>query len=294
MTAAKPEPPATLAGALAALQAAMPVIGKHGKADTGKYVYHYAPGEDITPKLYPLMAPLGLSFTAAPTFIADGHGGPRFVLDYRLWHVSGESTGGHYPLPDPDRYGPQDLGKAITYARRYALCALVGLFPGGDDNDAADVRPAPARQQKPHDDSRSAERARRAQHERLKADTAGHDPAKTTRTKGQQVSGTDDDPWASDAPVNGERAAQLRETIPTSDPEDKPGSILPAQHRAIERLLSLAGIGLDDRVERHQYVKDTLGLDTLPPHPETGEPSIMGLSYTQAADVMTDLQRARQ
>ena len=39
-------------------------------------------------------------------------------------------------LPAAER-NPQSIGGAITYARRYALCAVLGLAPAEDDDDAA-------------------------------------------------------------------------------------------------------------------------------------------------------------
>jgi len=49
-----------------------------------------------------------------------------------LVHSSGEWMRGElYMLPD--RKGPQAIGAIITYARRYALCAIVGLSPTDDD-----------------------------------------------------------------------------------------------------------------------------------------------------------------
>lgn len=271
MTAAKP---GSLAEALAALQAALPPVGKHAKADAGKYAYNYAPGEDITPVLYPLMGALGLSYSARPSLDEAG----RFGLYYELLHTSGDMRQGFYPLPDPDRYGPQDLGKAITYARRYALCALVGLFPGGDDNDANGM------QDKPRTDATqvTTQRQRRAAEERARHDRAGHDPAKTTRTRGEKVSGTDDDPWAKDEPMTGARAQQLRGAL--ADPEDKPGSILPGQHRALEKLLSMLGPDFADRDTQHELVSGWTG--------HAGLASMNDLSVAEAADAIRGAQDA--
>jgi hypothetical protein len=137
--APKPPEPESLAAALARLQSDMPRVAKgetaRVKSDrTGsEYTYTYADLEDCAQALYPKMGPLGLSFTAQPTINEHGH----FVLAYQLRHVSGQSIEGVYPLPDPGRGKPQEMGSAITYARRYTLCAVTGLTPGGDDDDAA-------------------------------------------------------------------------------------------------------------------------------------------------------------
>jgi hypothetical protein len=127
--------PQSLAEALSALQAKLPRVAKENtaKVDTktgGGYSYKYADLTDVTEAIMPLMTALGLAFTCCPTIWTD-----RFVLAYQLLHTGGESVSGWYPLPSSGT--SQDIGKAITYARRYALCAVTGLAPGGDDDDAA-------------------------------------------------------------------------------------------------------------------------------------------------------------
>lgn len=117
-----------LAKALAAFQAEAPTIAKANKANAGTYEYAYADLSDVTEKVLPLLGKHGLSFSAMPTVTEDG----RFVLRYRLRHSSGEEIGGDYPLPSGN---PQQIGSAITYARRYTLCAITGVAPGGDDDD---------------------------------------------------------------------------------------------------------------------------------------------------------------
>jgi hypothetical protein len=112
--------------ALAKLQAELPKIGKGGTAQYGKY----ADLADVSKEVLPRLGSLGLAFTAKPT-MADG----SFVLAYSLVHVSGEREDGFYPLPSNGT--SQQLGSAITYARRYALCAVTGVAPDEDDDGAA-------------------------------------------------------------------------------------------------------------------------------------------------------------
>lgn len=135
-TTATPE----LNKALAAVQANLPPVAKGETAevknkDTGKkmYEYQYAGLDAVSEAILPLLGKNGLAFTAWPTLDDGG----RFVLHYALVHESGEERTGVYPLPSQGN--PQVVGGAITYARRYALCAATGIAPGGDDNDAADV-----------------------------------------------------------------------------------------------------------------------------------------------------------
>lgn len=60
----------------------------------------------------------------------------RTVLITRLIHESGEWLGSRYPV-HPVKADPQGEGSALTYARRYALMALVGIAPEDDDGIAA-------------------------------------------------------------------------------------------------------------------------------------------------------------
>lgn len=58
------------------------------------------------------------------------------ILISRLIHESGEWIAGRYPV-HPVKNDPQGEGSALTYARRYALMALVGIAPEDDDGSAA-------------------------------------------------------------------------------------------------------------------------------------------------------------
>lgn len=58
------------------------------------------------------------------------------ILITRLIHASGEWIAGRYPV-HPVKNDPQGEGSALTYARRYALMALVGIAPEDDDGNAA-------------------------------------------------------------------------------------------------------------------------------------------------------------
>lgn len=124
----------SLAQALAELQRRLPEVRKSETArvitDKGRYEYRYASLADISAAVLPLLAGLGLSFVCRPTLNAER----AFVLAYRLLHVSGEELGGEYPLPASG--SPQAAGSAITYARRYTLCAVTGLVASDDDDGA--------------------------------------------------------------------------------------------------------------------------------------------------------------
>lgn len=56
-----------------------------------------------------------------------------------LAHKSGQWMRGRLTMT-PDKAGPQALGSCITYARRYALAAIVGLAQVDDDAESATFR----------------------------------------------------------------------------------------------------------------------------------------------------------
>lgn len=128
------QPTASLGAALATLQTRLPQIrkGETAKVETakGSYSYTYAGLAQISAQILPLLGGLGLSFIAKPTFLEG-----RFVLAYSLLHVSGEREDGQYPLPTSGT--PQAIGSAITYGRRYCLCAVTGIAPEDDDDASA-------------------------------------------------------------------------------------------------------------------------------------------------------------
>jgi hypothetical protein len=73
------------------------------------------------------------------------------LIETLLLHASGEWMSGTLRLPAV-KADPQGFGSAITYARRYALAAMVGVAPDEDDDGNAasgrtvEQRPPPQRQ----------------------------------------------------------------------------------------------------------------------------------------------------
>lgn len=131
----------TLAAALAAMQAELPKISKDevakvtGESKSGakiSYSYGYAGLDTVVEAVMPALGKHGLSITSKTTLTGEG-----FVLEVALLHEGGDREIGYWPLPDPRRVGPQDLGSAMTYGRRYLTLALTGTFPGGEDDDGA-------------------------------------------------------------------------------------------------------------------------------------------------------------
>ena len=80
----------------------------------------------------------------APVELGAGHIG----LETRLIHAeSGQwiSSMAVIPLPKND---PQGMGSAITYARRYSLCAMLGIVTEDDDGEGAKIGSKSASSQK--------------------------------------------------------------------------------------------------------------------------------------------------
>lgn len=137
----------TLAEALAAFQAELPKLTKDEKAkvkgetkDGRAYdrSYGYADLAQVVETVLPVLGKHGLSVTASSTITADG----SFVLEVSLLHESDQRETGFWPLPDPRRSGPQDIGSAMTYGRRYLTLALTGTYPGGEDDDGLKAQTA--------------------------------------------------------------------------------------------------------------------------------------------------------
>ncbi len=64
------------------------------------------------------------------------------VLQTNLIHLSGKVVcDGGIPLVSKDANDPQKLGGSITYARRYGMCAILGIV--GDDDDDGNLSSKP-------------------------------------------------------------------------------------------------------------------------------------------------------
>jgi hypothetical protein len=63
----------------------------------------------------------------------DPSGAP--VLITRVIHTSGEHVEGRYPLVCKDPTDAQKLGSSTSYARRYALSAMLGVVQADQDDD---------------------------------------------------------------------------------------------------------------------------------------------------------------
>lgn len=111
-------------------------VTKAHKANVGTYNYDYADLTDVLNTVRPVLAKHGLA-------VAQSVQTNDRMIDVftTLVHESGESvTFG--PLGLPAGGTPQQAGSAVTYARRYAVLAALGLATEDDDGQKA-AQPAP-------------------------------------------------------------------------------------------------------------------------------------------------------
>lgn len=164
---------AAFAVSLASFQADMPRIGKDQtasvKSEKGAYSYSYAELSDITHVALPLLAEHGFAWSAK-TMVTDA----RFILLSSLKHSAGWSETCEWPLPDPSRVSAQQVGSALTYARRYTFTALTGIAPGGEDDDAQ----AAGKAGLPQNKDGSVSKRRTTEEQRVAAGMASKDQEK--------------------------------------------------------------------------------------------------------------------
>ncbi len=86
--------------------------------------------------------------------------GDAIAIDTMLLHVSGEWISGRLEVR-PDKPGPQAVGSAITYGRRYSLAAIVGIAPEDDDGESATVHDTKTKAQ-PTRETKQADAQKRA------------------------------------------------------------------------------------------------------------------------------------
>lgn len=111
----------------------------------------YADLAAVSTAVLPLLTKHGILVVQTPgTVIAGDH--PAVVINTQLIHAeSGTKLFGDLEMPLVSRKA-QEVGSAITYARRYALMAMVGAVAEGEDddgNEASKGAPAAAPVRKP-------------------------------------------------------------------------------------------------------------------------------------------------
>lgn len=98
-------------------------------ADNPFFKSKYAPLSDVLSIVRPILSLHGLSIIQAPS----GDGG-NIIVTTTLLHESGEFIEFAPLVLKADKPTAQGAGSAITYARRYALSAILGISSEDDDD----------------------------------------------------------------------------------------------------------------------------------------------------------------
>jgi hypothetical protein len=126
-----------LAAALVEFQADVPTISKNRtakiKTRTGAdYSYNYADLGDIWDAVRAPLNKNGLAVTQSLTGGSDGWTGIKTTI----WHKSGQHYAETVDVPTQDKTA-QETGSQITYYKRYALAAALGISTEEDDDGQA-------------------------------------------------------------------------------------------------------------------------------------------------------------
>ena len=130
-----------LAKALSAAQAEFGTVPQSGKNPFHKSTYSTI--EDYVNAAKPVLAKNGLSISQAPNLLEG-----QFVLTTILMHESGEHIVSNQPI-FAAKQDAQSMGSAITYARRYAYGAVLGMASGDFDDDGNAAADEPNKQANP-------------------------------------------------------------------------------------------------------------------------------------------------
>jgi len=136
----KSESIAGLAKALLAFQAELPTVKKD--ATNPFFKSKYADLNGIWEACRPLLTKHDLALTQLHKF-QEG----QIILTTMLLHISGEYLTSDLLLTPAKANDPQSVGSAMTYARRYAMGAMLGVATEDDDDGekamARDKKPIP-------------------------------------------------------------------------------------------------------------------------------------------------------
>lgn len=101
-------------------------------ANVGQYSYKFATLDAVCKQAREVLSKHDL---AVQQFAHTEQAGSVSITT-TVWHESGQSIAAP-PFTMPAKGGPQDIGSAITYARRYSLMAFLGLATDDDDGAGA-------------------------------------------------------------------------------------------------------------------------------------------------------------
>lgn len=141
--------PTTIAKAIIEIQKTLKPMLKTAENDA--FGSSYVPLEEVTERAHEMLSARGIGVIQPPTTDEYGHA----ALETILFTGSGQSFSRTTKLA-LSKVDPQAHGSAITYTRRYALMATLGLTGKGEDDDgnkAAGVFPPIKKEQRDELDS---------------------------------------------------------------------------------------------------------------------------------------------
>ena len=104
-------------------------------AQAGNRTYKYLNLATILKTIKPVFEKHGLAFSQRVTFSNEGEARQVIgTVETIIFDDKEQMVACSYPFFVTG--DPQQVGSAITYARRYSLCAVLGIFPDKDDDGA--------------------------------------------------------------------------------------------------------------------------------------------------------------
>lgn len=102
-------------------------------ANAGNRTYKYLNLATLLKNIKPIFEKNGLAFTQKVTFNNPGDGRQTLgTVETIIFDDTDQATVCEYPFFVTG--DPQQVGSAITYARRYSLTTILGIFPDKDDD----------------------------------------------------------------------------------------------------------------------------------------------------------------
>lgn len=143
-----------LAAALVAFQGEVPVIPKNRTAKIptktgGSYSYQYA---DLSDMLAAIREPLRRNGLAVTQMLTGASSAANMAICTKLWHESGQCESATFEFPVAGR-SPQEIGSLITYMKRYALSAALGISTDDDDDGNTATHPTKHAKKSPVDEA---------------------------------------------------------------------------------------------------------------------------------------------
>ncbi len=118
--------------AITEFQRRCPQILKERKADAGSLKYQFASFDDVMKKAGPILSECGIALS----FSTEANDrGIRVTVKIRVG-IHAEECTLDVPIPDMKVNATQRYGAALSYAKRYALCAALNIVVTDEDDDA--------------------------------------------------------------------------------------------------------------------------------------------------------------